>query len=197
MPLATLTAPARHELLVKKSRFLAQAEPVASVAEALQFLEAVREPDATHNCWAYRIGTIYRSSDDGEPAGTAGRPILAAIDGQHCDRVMVVVARWFGGIKLGAGGLVRAYNGAASECLRLASRLPLVAMTCATIVCGFDHVASVHQWLAKVGANKLGEAYSGTGMDIAIELPHENLARLKTGLRDATRGQASCMEDPE
>src|SRR3546814_18000784 len=77
-------------------------------------------PDATHNCWAWRIGDDYRSNDDGEPAGTAGRPILAAIDGQGMDRVVVVVTRWFGGIKLGAGGLVRAYGGTAAECLRRA-----------------------------------------------------------------------------
>ncbi|MBS0212703.1 MAG: YigZ family protein [Proteobacteria bacterium] len=197
MPLFTLATPMQHESVVKRSRFLAHAAPITSVEQAPAFLTTAREPDATHHCWAYRFGEAYRSSDDGEPAGTAGRPILAAIDGQQCDRVMVVVARWFGGIKLGAGGLVRAYNGAASECLRLASRLPLVARTRVTIACGFDHVASVHQWLARVGADKLGESYSDTGMDIAIELPLANLARLKTGLRDATRGQARCMEDPE
>ncbi len=73
----------------------------------MAFLQQVAVTDATHNCWAYRHGQDYRSSDDGEPAGTAGRPILAAIDGQGFDRVMVVVTRWFG-IKLGAGGLVRA-----------------------------------------------------------------------------------------
>ena len=94
----------------------------------------IADPTATHNCWAYRIGSEYRFSDDGEPAGTAGRPILAAIDGQGCDQVVVVVTRWYGGIKLGAGGLVRAYGGCAAECLRAApnagrwSRMPSVEL---------------------------------------------------------------------
>src|SRR5690606_34766322 len=82
MTLDTLAAPARHAIDVKHSRFLAQASPVASAGEAAAFLREVSVPDATHNCWAWRLGGDYRSSDDGEPAGTAGRPILAAIDGQ-------------------------------------------------------------------------------------------------------------------
>ena len=99
----TLPARATHLLEVKHSRFLAHAAPVDSAAAALHFIAEVSDRDATHNCWAWRIGQDYRSSDDGEPAGTAGRPILAAIDGQGFDRAVVVVTRWYGGIKLGAG----------------------------------------------------------------------------------------------
>src|SRR5690606_37193470 len=107
----TLARRATSVLEVKHSRFIANAAPVSSPAEALDYLSEVAVRDATHNCWAWRIGGDYRSSDDGEPAGTAGRPILAAIDGHGYDQVMVVVTRWYGGIKLGAGGLVRAYGG--------------------------------------------------------------------------------------
>src|SRR5690606_15533044 len=96
----TLATPASHLLEVKHSRFLAHAAPVGNAADALAFVASVLVADATHNCWAYRHGSEYRSSDDGEPAGTAGRPILAAIDGQGYDRIVVVVTRWFGGIKL-------------------------------------------------------------------------------------------------
>ena len=113
----TLPAPVSLAIEVKHSRFLARAAPADSTHAAQAFVGSVSDPDATHNCWAWRIGGDYRSSDDGEPAGTAGRPILAAIDGQGFDRVVVVVTRWFGGIKLGAGGLVRAYGGSAAECL--------------------------------------------------------------------------------
>ncbi|MGU7895871.1 IMPACT family protein, partial [Escherichia coli] len=93
--------------------------------EALAFLEAQREPQATHNCYAYKLGNLYRFFDDGEPTGTAGKPILHAIEAQGLDRVVVLVVRYFGGIKLGAGGLVRAYGGVAAEALRRASTVPL------------------------------------------------------------------------
>ncbi len=95
-PRETLAAPAEAMLEVKKSRHLARAEPVDSPQAALAFIERVSVPEATHNGWAYRIGAAYRFSDDGEPAGTAGKPILAAIDGQGLDGVAVVVTRWFG-----------------------------------------------------------------------------------------------------
>src|SRR5665213_413537 len=93
---------------IRKSRFLAHAIAVEDVDAALAFFARVRARDATHNCWAYRIGAHYRFNDDGEPGGSAGLPILLAIESQGLDRVAVVVTRWFGGIKLGVGGLVRA-----------------------------------------------------------------------------------------
>ena len=122
----TLAGPATFELEAKRSRVLSRAASVESPEAALAFLHEVADPQATHNCWAYRIGADYRSSDDGEPGGSAGRPILAAIEGQGVDQVMVVVTRWYGGTNLGVGGLVRAYGGAAAECLRTAPRRELV-----------------------------------------------------------------------
>lgn len=194
MSLSTLAAPARFESLVKKSRFLALAAPVESAAEAAELVASVREADASHNCWAWRVGDAYRSSDDGEPAGTAGRPILAAIDGQHCDRVAVVVARWFGGIKLGAGGLVRAYGGAASECLRTAARKQLVDLAHAILACGFEHVGAAHQLMAQFGAVKRDEAFTGDGLRLHLDIPRDRLSALQIALRDATRGQARLEE---
>ncbi|MEW5318724.1 MAG: hypothetical protein WDW38_009920 [Sanguina aurantia] len=92
---------------IRKSRFIAQAAAVTSPGAALAFVHEASDGDATHNGWAYRLGQDYRFNDDGEPGGTAGRPILQAIEGQAMDGVVVVVTRWYGGIKLGAGGLVR------------------------------------------------------------------------------------------
>ncbi len=195
--LQTLAAPARFELIVKKSRFLAHAASIDDAEQASGFLESMRADDATHNCWAWRLGGAYRSSDDGEPAGTAGRPILAAIDGQGCDRVIVVVTRWFGGIKLGAGGLVRAYGGAAAECLRLAAKTPLVERVRASIACGFEHVGTVHLLAAQHGAEKRAETFTDTGLRLEIELPRDRLAPLQNALRDATRGQARIEEVSE
>jgi len=187
MSLHTLARPATHAMEVKHSRFVANAAPVSSPAEALAFLREVEVPDATHNCWAWRIGNDYRSSDDGEPAGTAGRPILAAIDGQGYDRVMVVVTRWFGGIKLGAGGLVRAYGGAAAECLRLAERVPIVETARLAMRVAFEDLGTVHNVLSAFAATKLEEDFDAGGARIVVELPADAIAGLKSRLRDATR----------
>lgn len=192
----TLATPVRHALDVKHSRFLAQAAPVADGAAALDFVRQAGDAQATHNCWAWRIGGDYRSSDDGEPAGTAGRPILAAIDGQGLDRVVVVVTRWFGGIKLGAGGLVRAYGGVAAECLRLAPRQPIVVQAALALACTFEDIGTVHAALAAHSADKLGEDYLAEGVRMNLRLPADRVGALKTRLRDATRNRIRFLEDP-
>lgn len=185
----TLAAATSHVIEVKHSRFLAQAAPIDSASQALAYLSAVTDADATHNCWAYRVGAEYRSSDDGEPAGTAGRPILAAIDGQGYDRVMVVVTRWYGGIKLGAGGLVRAYGGAAAECLRLAERRELVAYAELQVRVGFEDLGALHAALAVHGAEKLDEQFLESGALLRLRLPQDRVDALKSQLRDATRNR--------
>lgn len=185
----TLAAATSHVIEVKHSRFLAQAAPIDSASQALAYLAGVADAAATHNCWAYRVGAEYRSSDDGEPAGTAGRPILAAIDGQGYDRVMVVVTRWYGGIKLGAGGLVRAYGGAAAECLRLAERRELVAYAELQVQVGFDDLGALHAALAVHGAEKLDEQFLESGALVRLRLPQDRVDALKSQLRDATRNR--------
>lgn len=195
--LDTLPAAVEHSLEIKHSRFRAHAAPIGSTADALAFLQQVAIPDATHNCWAYRHGNDYRSSDDGEPAGTAGRPILAAIDGQGFDRIMVVVIRWYGGIKLGAGGLVRAYGGTAAECLRTAPRLPLVALQQVQVRAGFDDLGALHAALAAHGAVKLDESFDADGALIVIELPASECDALKSRLRDATRNRIRLRDSSE
>ena len=192
----TLAAPASHVLEVKHSRFLAQASAVDAPARAMDFIARVADPDATHNCWAWRIGQDYRSSDDGEPAGTAGRPILAAIDGQGYDQVAVVVTRWFGGIKLGAGGLVRAYGGAAAECLRLADRQPLVAMAELELACPFEDLGTVHAALQAHGAEKTGERFETDGAHLSLRLPASETTALQSRLRDATRDRVRIAASP-
>ena len=185
----TLAAAVDYCQDIKHSRFQAHAAPVTDAAQALAFLQQVAIANATHNCWAYRVGNDYRSSDDGEPAGTAGRPILAAIDGQGFDRVMVVVIRWYGGIKLGAGGLVRAYGGTAAECLRSAPRLPLVALATLRLRAGFDDLGALHAALVAHAAQKLDETFDAEGVAITIEMPADQCDALKTRLRDATRNR--------
>ena len=193
----TLATAATHTLEVKHSRFIAQVAPADSPEAALAFLAQVADPEATHNCWAYRIGNEYRSSDDGEPSGTAGRPILAAIEGQGCDQVVAVVTRWYGGIKLGAGGLVRAYGGAAAECLRRAERRPLIVMRQLQLACPFDDIGTMHAALTVVDARKLDETFDESGVRLLVSLPADRVDALKTLLRDATRNRASVVDAQE
>jgi uncharacterized YigZ family protein len=178
---------------VRKSRFVARAAPVESVDAAIAFFARVHEADATHNCWAYRIGASYRFNDDGEPGGTAGRPILQAIDGQAIDRVAVVVARWFGGIKLGAGGLVRAYGGSAAECLRLAPKSPLVERTIVVVRCDFAAAGALRARLADYDATKRDEHADADGVELTIELPAARVDALAQLVRDLTRGRGRVL----
>lgn len=122
----TLLGPCEYREEIRKSRFLALAAPVNSAAEAQAFIDSHSDLAASHNCWAWKAGNQYRFNDDGEPGGTAGRPILAAIEGQDCDQVVVLVIRWYGGIQLGTGGLARAYGGSAAKCLQAGERRELV-----------------------------------------------------------------------
>jgi putative IMPACT (imprinted ancient) family translation regulator len=193
MTAATLAEPARHLLEAKKSRFLAEAAPAATPTQALDWIRAGSDPAATHNCWAYRCGPDYRFSDDGEPGGSAGRPILAAIDGQGLDRVAVRVTRWYGGINLGVGGLVRAYGGVAAECLRLAPRVALVAQVEAELQCDFALAGAVHGLLAAHAAEKLAETYAADGLRLRLRLPASSFAVLAERLRDASRGSARLI----
>jgi uncharacterized YigZ family protein len=191
-PLHVLVAACRHAQDIRKSRFLAQAAPVQTTEQALAFLREVADPVATHNCWAYRIGQDYRFNDDGEPAGTAGRPILQAIEGAGVDRVVVVVTRWYGGIKLGAGGLVRAYGGTAAECLRLAERMPLVPMARLAVRCAFADLALLKarcpSWLARVE----NERFDAAGAMLELELPAAQAAEVQARIVDLTRGRGEA-----
>nr|WP_255673926.1 YigZ family protein [Komagataeibacter sp. FNDCF1] len=185
-----LSEPAMLEREIKKSIFLAQAASVTTPAEAMAFIAAVSDPDASHNCWAYRIGQAYRSDDAGEPGGTAGRPILQVIEGQGFDRTVVVVTRWFGGTKLGAGGLVRAYGGTAAECLRVAPRVPIVDMVELTFDCGFSEHALLRARLEGMDCQIVSEDFGGHGVHLHVAVPVTRETEVRARITDITRGQA-------
>ena len=149
----------RHDTEVKKSRFVTWAWPVDSVDQALTCIGQRSDPSASHNCFAYKVGGQYRSSDDGEPGGTAGRPILSAVEGEGLDQVCVLVTRYFGGIKLGTGGLVRAYGGAARECLRRAPKRPVIERVEVRVLVPFDALGLVYQAAETVKAQVLDQEY--------------------------------------
>lgn len=175
---------------IRKSRFLAIAAPVADEQAARAFLAAHSDLGANHNCWAWRVGQTYRFNDDGEPSGTAGKPILAAIDGQGLDRVAVVVTRWFGGILLGSGGLVRAYGGTAALCLRSAEKVELVDMQGATVTCDFADLTLIKARLASRGVTITSEAFTDTGAVLTIDMPKDMADELLALVNDLSRGKA-------
>jgi uncharacterized YigZ family protein len=190
----TLAGAAELAQEIRKSKFLAQAAPLADESEFGAWLAAMSDPTATHNCWAWRIGQRYRFNDDGEPAGTAGKPILQAIDGQRLDGVAVVVTRWFGGIKLGAGGLVRAYGGCAAECLRLAPKLAIVETAAFEFELAFAEIAALRAKLAACGTAIEAETYAADGVKWRVRLPRAQVDALRRVLADATRGRVVPRE---
>lgn len=195
--LHTLTQSARLQQEIRKSRFLAQAAPVASPEAAMEMIAKVSDPLATHNCWAYRIGTAYRFSDDGEPGGTAGRPILQAIEGQGIDRIAVVVTRWYGGTKLGAGGLARAYGGCAAECLRLAPRTEIVETENMIVRIEFSLLPILQARLPDFSAETIAEAFSVEGVQLTLRMPTDIVEEFSSFLQDLSRGKAELMVEAD
>lgn len=185
----TLASAASIEVEIKKSRFIAHAGRIGDETEALRFLQSVSDPAATHNCWAWKAGQQYRFNDDGEPASTAGKPILAAIEGKGLDQAMVVVTRYYGGTKLGAGGLVRAYGGSAAKCIDKAGIKRVEPRARCTVEAGFRWTGPVYAALEQVGATRLGESFFGGGVRIDVELLESALPGLEATLRDASRGE--------
>lgn len=168
-----LAAPGTAELRVKGSRFLAEALPVATEEAAEAAIRAVRrrEHGATHHCTAYRVGLdgLFRYNDDGEPSGTAGPPILRQIDGRAATNALVVVTRYYGGTKLGTGGLVRAYGDAASEALDAATIVTRVRRTTLCLRFGYDDTSPALQTVERFGAKVRDARYTDvTELDVAV-----------------------------
>lgn len=185
----TLTAPCDYQEDIRKSRFLAFAAPITDATAAQQFIATHSAPDATHNCWAWKIGQQYRFNDDGEPGGTAGRPILAAIDGQDFDQVVVLVIRWYGGILLGTGGLARAYGGCAAKCLQAGQRQQIVMRIGLTCRCSFAEHTLVRQRLLEAEGVIDEERYLADGVELRFQIAPEYRERLQRQLADLSRGR--------
>lgn len=192
----TLLGPFSFRQEIKKSRFIATAAPVANEAAAREFIAVQSDPAANHNCWAWRCGQSYRFNDDGEPSGTAGKPILAAIDGQALDGVAVVVTRWFGGVLLGSGGLIRAYGGTAALCLRGAEKTALIEAAAATITCAFGDLARVQARLGELpGVQLRDQAFTDTGAVLSVSVPKQEADLVAQLVRDLTSGRAEVRWD--
>lgn len=193
---ATIAARVDHELEIRKSRFICHLQPVASVAEADAFIGAMRKQywDARHNCTAMVTGVRgdqARSSDDGEPSGTAGVPMLEVLRRRGMTDVVAVVTRYFGGIKLGAGGLVRAYGQAVSEALDRATLVHRRALTHVRIEAPHADAGRLdnllRDWAAAHDA-VVGEPVYGATATLSVWAPADALGRLRDDLAAWTAG---------
>jgi uncharacterized YigZ family protein len=181
---------------IERSRFIATVDHASTVDEAEAFIRAMREEflDATHNCWAYVIGppgstTRIGMSDDGEPHGTAGRPMLTALLHGGMGDVVAVVTRYYGGTKLGTGGLVRAYGGSLQRTLLETPRAERVDWATLTLLVGYGDVTVIRQLAAAHEGELLAEEY-GADVTYTLRLPVPNVPAFESAIRDATRGTA-------
>jgi len=189
------------ELVEKKSRFIATVRLVKSEEEALEFIERMRKKywDARHNCYAYILGenqNCIRSSDDGEPQGTAGHPMLDVLMGEQLYNVAVVVTRYFGGVLLGTGGLVRAYSGAVRE--GLANSILIEKKKGVLVEIGTDYtgVGKLQYLTASEKITVLDTAYTDT-VQMRVLLEPERLSWFKGAVMDATGGKAIWTDGAE
>lgn len=186
---STLLDTCEYREEIRKSRFITLAAPISTPGDAQAFIEQNSDLAATHNCWAWKIGEQYRSSDDGEPGGTAGRPILAAIEAQDCDQVVVLVIRWYGGIQLGTGGLARAYGGGANKCLHQAPKRLLVSRTELKCSCSFSELALLKLRVSEADGVVLGEEFTSNGVDVRLALGAAQIDTVQRQLADLSRGR--------
>lgn len=189
-PALTLARPVHSELVIRKSRFLGCVQPVESRAEALAIVQGLRteHPGAAHVCWALLAGGQSAANDDGEPGGTAGRPMLEVLRHQQLEGVLATVVRYFGGVKLGAGGLVRAYTDAVARALLGAQKLPLRKRVQIACVVPYALEGMVRRELENAGA-ALGEVRHGDAVEMAFSVNEDAAAALVARLNEAGQGQ--------
>ncbi|WP_250451082.1 YigZ family protein [Caballeronia sp. ATUFL_M2_KS44] len=191
MPTYTLASPVSAEIDVRKSRFIALALPVPDRDAAMRELDRLRteHPSATHVCWALLAGGQSGMSDDGEPSGTAGRPILEVLRHHEVDGVLAAVVRYYGGIKLGAGGLVRAYTDAIATAMQSAERVERIERGLLNVDIDYADEARVRRWIEQHDAELVESAYSMT-VRLVVRMPAAARESAAAELRDLTNGRA-------
>ncbi len=187
------------ELVVRKSRFIGCAAPSANEQQATRFVDQVRakHPQASHNCYAYVLDdAMMKSSDDGEPSGTAGRPILEVLRRQQLEKVVVVVTRYFGGTLLGAGGLVRAYSQATVKAVEAAGTGQVIPCRMLEIETDYSNYGRLEQYLRQHDINIEHSQFAET-VQVVIGIPAASLAETETRVLDLLQGRASLKPGRE
>ncbi|GAB4168252.1 MAG: IMPACT family protein [Wenzhouxiangellaceae bacterium] len=192
-----LTSIARYEQTIRHSRFIGVCGPITSETEAREFIARHGEKSCSHVCHAWRLGERVHTDDAGEPGGTAGRPILAAIDHFQLDGAIVVVSRHFGGVKLGTGGLVRAYGGTAMQTLSLASIEAIVERRRIRLNVPFQAARDVHLLAERHDAIKLDEQWTDQALSLMLALPVDRVDDFVAQFNRLTRGAGQFIEVKE
>lgn len=191
-------AAGQEEIVEKKSRFIVSVQPIESEEEAISYIEQLRKNywDATHNCYAYVIGKrneVQRCSDDGEPSGTAGKPILDVLLGQGIHNAVVVVTRYFGGTLLGTGGLVRAYSNATIEGLKQCVIVEKKAGKKVRIVTDYNGVGKLQYITCQMQITVLNTIYTDI-VTMELLVTFDQLHLLQQEVIEATSGKCKIEE---
>ena len=186
-----LSSYCQNEIIIKKSRFLSEAFAVTSPESAREIIKMQKQKykDSNHVVHAFVIGkekSILGSSDDGEPKGTAGRPALLVLQHSPITNIMITITRWFGGVLLGTGGLVKAYTDSTKALLDVATLKELKSEKCLKIICSYREVDFILNILEKTDANILNKAYT-QNVEYLVIIPEENIKALVHHLNDNTR----------
>jgi len=194
----TITAPVHHELLIKKSRFIACVQPMTDRASAQAVVAGLRarHPQAAHVCWALLAGGQSAAVDDGEPSGTAGRPMLDVLRHQDLEGVLATVVRYFGGVKLGAGGLVRAYTDSVAQALLHAEKIAIVRHTQLRCSAPYAQEGMIRRELDTVGATLLDVSH-GDAVVFSFSLAEADAAALVARLNEAGHGRVAWLGDDD
>ncbi len=186
----SIAAPVHFELVIKKSRFIACVQPMPDRAGAQQVVAGLRaeHPGAAHVCWALLAGGQSAAVDDGEPSGTAGRPMLDVLRHQDLEGVLATVVRYFGGVKLGAGGLVRAYTDSVAQALLGAQKVPIIKLQALRCTAPYALEGMVRRELDGAGA-RLDEVAHGDEVLFDFSLPVQDAAALRTRIDNAGHGR--------
>lgn len=200
-PLKIIYEGGEGEVVEKKSRFIAQIFPIKTEDEALMLLAQVRKKhyDARHNCFAYVLGEkneTERCSDDGEPSGTAGRPMLDVLTGQGIHDVLAVVTRYFGGTLLGTGGLVRAYSAAVKAGLENCTVMEKCRGCSVTVKTDYNNLGKVRHTAAEMGISEEGSEY-GEQVELVYTVPEDRVAAFEQEITEKTGGKGKIDRGDE
>ncbi|MEM6162583.1 IMPACT family protein [Erwinia sp. P6884] len=184
---------------IKKSRFITLIDHTEGVQAARAFVQRIKQahPAARHHCWAWVAGAPSDSqqlgfSDDGEPSGTAGKPMLAQLMGNHIGEITVVVVRYYGGIQLGTGGLVKAYGGGVQQALKLLPRRQKIPMRHFSLTCDYAQLAEVERMIQRFNGQLLNNAFREQ-VTLSLALPYGQIDGFRRNLTDFSRGALALV----